>query len=170
MKLFLIRHAEVKSRSLSANAPKQIEALKRFYEKIDLDKIYSSTLPRSKITATNFASNRNLNIIQTEDLCEVIPDSEGNLTNKEIHRLENFRKELKACKAKNIALICHGNVIRWFLSEEFDVSLKQMMKIDIYPCSTSLVAWKKSCGNIIFINNYSYIPKDIRGDCFYRVC
>lgn len=170
MKLFLIRHAEVKNKSLTSNALDQIKALRGFYRGIDFDQIYSSTLSRSKITALEFSSDRDLKIVHSEDLCEVIPDSKGNLTDEEINKLEKIRKKLKNCKAKNIALISHGNVIRWFLSKEFDVSLKQMMYVDIYPCSTSLLVWGKNCGKIIFINNYSYIPKNIRGDCFYNMC
>ncbi len=167
MLIYLIRHPEVLDGELTTNGIQQLNYLLKTYAETRFDKVFSSTLGRAKKAAQALAAHNKLIPVFTDSLCEFQVDSNGTIDVKIIAQLKCIKKELKSMRAEKIAVVCHGNVIRWFISQELNISLKKAMKLDIYPCSTTLLVWKEDKGKVIFVNSYTYLPKEIRSDRFY---
>jgi len=165
--IYLIRHPEVINNQITRDGYLQIKSLLQKYELTKFDKIFSSTLERAKIAAIALSLNQKQIPIYTDALCEIKPTITGNLRRKDTIRLKKVREQFSKSSVKKIAVVCHGNVIRWFISQELGTPFKKSLKLDIYPCSTSLLVRTKNKGKVLFVNSYQYLPKSIRSDYYY---
>ena len=163
MRIYLIRHGEVKDKKLTENGYKQIINLDFYYKKLLVNKIFSSDMNRSKQTALSLSKSHNRKVIVTKNLreLEVVRDKFND------KNLSKFLKNLLSKKYKNVFIVCHGYVIRWFISKLTGIPFENTLKLSIYPCSTTLLVTDGVKGKAIFINNYNYLPKKIRGPFFY---
>ncbi len=167
MFIYLIRHPEVSSDQITREGYLQIKSLLRVYESTRFDKIFSSNLARAKIAAIALASIQKQSPVCIDALNEIAPDLSGNLARQDVTRLKKLRQQFSKDSAEKIAVICHGNVIRWFISQDLGISFKKTLKLDIYPCSTTLLVRTKNQGKVLFVNSYQYLPKSLRLDSYY---
>ena len=120
---------------------------------------------------------RNLEIIETEELQEIYrliiggepkKGTRPNRFNEDLERAENFWNKMIKWKYKNVAVVCHGSIIRFFISKAIEASPKHFHNIDIYPASISIIKIDKNKSKVVLINDISHLPKElITSDSIY---
>lgn len=178
MNIILIRHGETEA-NIKANAPpiltikgkKQIDALARRLKNSKIDVIFSSDLERASLTAREIHKyNPQAKLVETEELQEIYrliiggPAKEGispNRFEENMKRAENFWKKMLKWKYKNVAVVCHGNIIRFFLSKAIRAPPECFYKIEIYPTSVSIINIKYDESKVVLINDIAHIPKEL---------
>jgi broad specificity phosphatase PhoE len=136
MKIFLIRHCEsVKTFDdivLSDFGHQEAEALAFKLSEIPIDKIFVSEHTRALETLEPFKKkNTGVPVIKTADLREIYrvivggPIREGTSKDRETNDSERAMRIWEVLKKEkgNVAVFCHGNIIRFFL----------MMSLNIKP-------------------------------------
>ena len=178
MKIILIRHGETEA-NLKANAlpiltlkgKKQIDALAKRLKNSKIDAIFSSNLERSSLTAKEIHKfNKQVKLIETKELQEIYqliiggPPKEGTRPNRfeeDLKRAENFWKKMLKWKYNNVAVVCHGNIIRFFFSKAIGAPSKYFYNIEIDPTSVSIISIKNKESRIVLVNDIAHIPKEL---------
>lgn len=112
MKIIFIRHGEtiwnrefrmqgISDIELSEEGLNQAELLSNRFEKINIDKIYSSPLKRAYATAKKIADKKNMNIIKDDRITEI---NFGSWEGKSIYELE------KECNEEFIKYFYHPEI------------------------------------------------------------
>lgn len=178
MIIFLIRHGEVGPKpdesgfEITKEGYSQIKHFSERYKDYDFNKILCSQLGRAKATAHALLelNNKPYDIMEEANEIQALLKDELIGTeeyNEEKKRMDKLWQYLNNMTEKKIALISHGNVIRYIMSKVLNIPLSTMLNVDIYPCSTTIVSINEGKNKIILANNYDYIPKKIRGKRFY---
>ena len=178
MNIILIRHGETEA-NISDNAKPiltnkgkhQISELAKRLKTSKIDVIYSSNLERASLTAKEIQeNNKNLELIKTEELQEIYrliiggAPKEGTRPNRfeeDLERAENFWEKMLKWKFKNVAVVCHGNLIRFFLSKAIGAPPKYFHNIEIDPASVSIINIEKDKSKIVLVNDIAHIPKEL---------
>ena len=175
MEVFLIRHAETqanldptKSATITKKGEQQIQLLKEHLQNTSFDSIFSSDLERSLDTAKALTNNP----IITKDLREILrtiiggPEkpSRENREYEDTLRAENCFEELFSLNKKRVAVIAHGNIIRYFLAKLQNKDPKEMWSTKIDPASITIIH-----NNNILTINYTDHLKKTKSDADYYV-
>lgn len=178
MNIILIRHGEAEANIkadakpvLTAKGKHQIIELAKRLKESKIDVIYSSNLKRASLTAKEIQKkNENLELIETEDLQEIYrliiggAPKDGTRPNRfeeDLERAENFWKKMLKWKYKNVAVVCHGNIIRFFFSKVLGVPPKYFYNIEIDLASVSIINIKEGKTKILLVNDIAHIPKEL---------
>lgn len=178
MNIILIRHGETEanikvdaSPALTAKGKKQIIELAKKLKESKIDIIYSSNLERASLTAKEIQkNNENLELIETEELQEIHrliigrAPKEGTRPNRfeeDLERAESFWKKILKWKYKNVAVVCHGNIIRFFLSKALGAPPEYFHNIEVDPASVSIINIKEGKTKILLVNDIAHIPKEL---------
>jgi broad specificity phosphatase PhoE len=109
-------------------------------------------------------------LIETEELQEIYclivggAPKEGTRPNRfeeDLERAEKFWKEMFKWKFKNAAVVCHGNLIRFFLSKAIGAPPNYFNNMKIDPASVSIINIKKDKSRIVLVNDVVHIPKEL---------
>lgn len=116
------------------------------------DALISSTMTRARETARVVGQSLpGLTLVQDPLLCECLPPSRSNKVNKSVdaRELAAAQQQLEAAFAKYFVpagdhneheiLVCHGNVIRWFVCRALDVDTKAWLGFSVAHCSLTIV-------------------------------
>jgi len=139
MNIYLIRHGETEA-NLALNAPatltdkgkRQIDALAQRLKTYSIDAIITSNQERALLTAKEIQKFNNVELIITEELQEIYrliiggKPKEGTRPNRfeeDKARAEDYWKQIQIWKYENVAVVCHGNIIKFFLSKAMDAPL-----------------------------------------------
>jgi serine/threonine-protein phosphatase PGAM5 len=152
MKLFLIRHglAEMKNGEmrLSKRGISQSKKLSIKLRKIRINRTYTSNSTRSKETVKEYTNK----FIEDERLKEVYrviiggPKKEGtsqHRATKDKKRADEFFDEVLK-KDGNMAIFCHGNIIKYFLNKILKSKENLWEKMTIDNCSVSIIEKKEN--------------------------
>lgn len=147
MKIFLIRHGHTEIKNGEARLSKigilQSKELSKKLRKLEIGKVYTSNLMRSKETVKEYTDA----FVEDKRLREVYrvliggPEKEGTSLNREIEdkkRADEFFDEILK-EEGNIILFCHGNIIRYFLNKVLKSKENLWDKLVIDDCSVSIV-------------------------------
>ena len=136
-----------------------------------LDIVFSSNLERESITAKEIQKiNQDAQLVETEKLQEIYrliiggTSKEGTRENRfeeDFQRAENFWKEMANWPYKNVAIVRHGNIIRFFLSKALNKPLEDAHKIEIDPASITMLNITKDKVKVSLINDTSHIPQEL---------
>ncbi len=178
MNIILIRHGETEANIEASAAP--VLTVKGKHQVIELAKrlkdskiaiIYSSNLERASLTAKEIQkNNQNLELIETEELQEIYrliiggAPKDGTRPNRfeeDLERAEKFWKKILKWKYKNVAVVCHGNIIRFFLAKALGAPPKYFYNIEIDPASVSIINIKEGKTKVLLVNDIAHIPKEL---------
>lgn len=161
MKLYLLRHGEADpiTKRLTPKGELQAKETADFLNTLKFDKIYSSTLDRAVQTAayleTEFEHREELNeiyrVIVKGPVKEGTPDDREE---KDKQRADKFWEELHK-EEGNILLVCHGNLIRYYLNK---AGSDIVWEDELQPCSVSLI----ENGVIKAVNDVNHLPENLR--------
>lgn len=181
MNIILIRHGETEA-NIKTDAPskltikgkKQIDALAKELRNLKLDAVFSSDSERASLTAKEIHKfHKQAKFVETEELQEIYrliiggPPKTGTRPNRfeeDLSRAERIWKKMLNWKYKNVAVVCHGNIIRFFLSRVIRAQRRHFYNIEINPTSFSIIAVKKKEPRIVSINNIAHLPKKLLSD------
>ena len=164
MKIYFIRHAETqanldasKPTTLTAKGEEQVKKLAEYLKDESFDAIYSSDLERAQKTAQAISED----IIITDELREMFrviiggpkKESRPNRKQEDEQRAEQFFQKILAWNYNKVAIVAHGNIIRYFLARIQNKDVKTMWEEEIIPCSI----------NIIEHNKITYVTKHLKG-------
>lgn len=178
MNIILIRHGETLANIekdskpiLTIKGKHQIIELAKRLKKSKIDIIYSSDLERASITAREIQKNcKNLELIETQELREIFRliiggdpkvGTRPNRFEEDLERAENFWKKMINWKYKNVAIVCHGNIIRFFLSKAIGAPAKYFNNFEIDPASVSIININKNKSKVVLVNDIAHIPKEL---------
>lgn len=152
MRLFLIRHGYTENRKgdvrLSEKGILQSKELSKKLGKLKIGKVYTSDLIRSKETVKEYTNT----YIEDKRLREIYrllvggPEKEGTSPERKIDdekRANEFFEEILK-EEENIALFCHGNIIRFFLNKILKSKENVWERLIINNCSVSIIEKNKS--------------------------
>lgn len=189
--LYLIRHgqyhhADGDDGELTDTGLLQAQLTAEALRGLSVDALYTSPLYRARQTATIIA--REFDHIQTatpcRDLRECIPSVppvlhayythvKSSMPPTEIETDDCQRRLDQAFHRYAVTvsegadqydvLVCHGNVIRFFVTRTLGIDVDTWMKMAIYNCGISLIVIKPS-GNMALIshNEAGHLPLDLR--------
>ena len=178
MNIILIRHGETEANIKSDAKPvltpkgrKQIIKLANSLKDSNIDIIISSNQERASLTAKEIQKvNKKLKLIETEELQEIYQLIIGGAVKKgtrpnrfeeDLERAESFWKRMLKWKYKKVAIVCHGNIIRFFLSKAAGAPSDRFYGIKIDPASVSVINVDKNKTKIISVNDIAHIPKEL---------
>ena len=165
MKIYLIRHGEADSNVENIPLTKKgLDEAREVANKLlnyKFEKIYSSDLLRAKQTAEIYLElNPKIKIIVDKRLREVyrvlIGGSKkiGTSENREINDKERadeiFEEILK--KREDVAIFCHGNIIRYYLNKILKSKENIWESLTINNCSISIISYEEGTLKIEGIN------------------
>ncbi len=137
MKIYLVRHGEKEkdefSSNLTALGKEQITKLAETLKNKNINKIYSSSNPRSIQTAEIISNKINIPFSIIDSIQELPrevffqPDNEWNKQNKEVvNNINLFLKEISQ-KDEDVVLAMHAGINRATLSLLLDIPLQKMV-------------------------------------------
>jgi len=169
MRLFLIRHGHTEIRNgkakLSDKGILQSKELSKKLKKLKIDKVYTGDLERSKKTAEEYTRD----FIEDSRLREVYrvlvggPEKEGASLEREAkdkERADKFFEEILG-EEGNIAVFCHGNMIRYFLNKILKSKENLWETLVLDNCSVSIIEKNKEELFIKGINLKSDFEKNL---------
>ena len=162
--------------SLTEKGKQQAGYIAEYLLKLPIDKIYASSLARAKETAQIIAEKMGKELEITDLLQETVPSIPPQMNqvamvmmnvkltmtkssvNEQLHRSEKaFKTYFKAPeKGKNSStelLVCHGNIIRYFLCKVLNIDINNWIKFDINHGGISKVAIDEN-GNMRVVSHY----------------
>lgn len=172
MKIFLLRHGEVIKKDnaviLSKLGCEEAKALASKLSEISIDKIFVSDYLRALETLEPFKKlNPNIPIVQTSDLREIYrvlvggPVREGTSPERKVNDLFRADKIWETLKKEkgNIAVFCHGNIIRYFLMKVLKInSVNFWEKVLISTGSISVIEIDSELIRVNAINLIDHSP------------
>ncbi len=176
---------------LSTEGKRQAKFLAARLQGLDIDTVYASSLARAQETAAIFANRRHLTIQVDERLDEIdwkdwyrvryfrtseerrkqyLPDYR--LLEKQLDKGQTQARRFLADvfvkhRGQKIALFCHGNIIKTFLTGIMNADVLGFLSLEIYQASISkLVIDRDGYVKIGFINNADHLPEPPAEDIF----
>ena len=176
MNLILIRHGEClkedKDPALTPRGISQSKLLAKRLAKIPITKVFVSNLVRAFQTFEEYHKLApNIPFERTEQLNEIYrvlvgePPKDGTAPTREPNdkkRIELFIRKISSLKnEENIAIIAHGNVIRYILAKFLGSDPKKIgYNLAINPTSLSLITIEKNKSCVKFINNLDHLADE----------
>ena len=165
MKIYLIRHGEVDSKvegvPLTKKGLDEAKIVANELLNYKFEKVYFSDLLRAKQTAEIYLElNPDIETVSDERLREIYrvliggPEKIGTSENREINDKkradEIFEEILK--KGEDVAIFCHGNIIRYYLNKVLKSKENIWESLTINNCSISIISWEENNLKIEGIN------------------
>jgi len=179
-KIYLVRHGESVANTkgiyqgqtyntpLSLMGKKQAEALAIYFKDVEIDKVLTSPLIRTKETAQKVATLKQLPLIEVDEIIEtnhgqweglekkVIFDKWPNIyqlwltkpAETEFPGGETFRETKKRIaswwndiiqKDENILVVTHDNIIRIIVAKVIGIPLNNIWKFQLHPAAVTVV-------------------------------
>lgn len=179
MKIFLLRHGEAVKKAddtiLSDFGHQEAKALASKLSELPIDKIFVSDYTRSIETLEPFRiMSPDIPIVKTSDLREIYrvivggPVREGTPSDRIIKDSERATKVWEILKKEkgNVAVFCHGNIIRFFLMRSLNINPDNLWnKMLITTGSISVI---EVDGDLIRINAINLIDHSPLKKKFYE--
>jgi probable phosphoglycerate mutase len=176
---------------LSLIGKKQAQELTKTLIKLKIDSIYASSFARSQQTAAYFSNRHHLDIKIDERLDEIdwkawhrvkyFRTSEErrrqslasyHLLDKQLDKMQTQTRRVLSDifednKGKNVAVFCHGNIIKSFLTGILDADVLGFLSLEIYQASISqLVIDRDAYVKIAYINDIKHLSEQPKEDLF----
>lgn len=180
--IFLVRHGKKSTTDfnsiLSKKGKLQASYLSNRFKTIKLTKIYVSTMLRALQTAKPALKyHTDIPIITTDLLSEVHASLVGGKIGRDIGRARIDRKRAnqvfdeiftKAKRNDRILVVCHGNIIKYFLKKILRINKFDLWRyLQIHSSGVSLIEGYKDEWSIRTINNIDHLNKIHKSD-FYN--
>lgn len=179
MKIYLIRHGEADSKvddvPLTKKGLDEAKTIANELLNYKFEKIYFSDLLRAKQTAEIYLKlNPDIETISDERLREIYrvliggPEKIGTSENREINdkkRADEFFEEILK-KGDDVAIFCHGNIIRYYLNKVLNSKENIWNSLTINNGSISILEIENSLLRINAINLINHLPKNILENIF----
>lgn len=175
MNLIFVRHGEAEQeepRGLTEKGLKQAKAVAKKLSSLDISKTYSSDLKRAVETHQEYLKLKSLPNIKTDKLREIYrkiiggPVREGTPADRERkdkkRASEVFEEIVKDNKdSDNIAIFCHGNIIRFFLAKALNLNDTNLWEnIVINNASISVLEANDKGYRIKTLNNIEHLEEE----------
>ncbi|MCF7860499.1 histidine phosphatase family protein [Patescibacteria group bacterium] len=176
---------------LSPAGRRQAQALAKALTKLEITCVYASSFARAQQTAAYFSNRHHLDIRVDERLDEIdwkawhrvkyFRTSEErrkqalssyHLLDKQLDKMQTQTRRLlydifTDNRGKNVAVFCHGNIIKAFLTGILDADVLGFLSLEIYQASISqLVIDRDAYVKIAGINDISHLPEKTKEDLF----
>lgn len=198
-RIYLVRHGHSTANAksiLAGRDPKvclsqigilQSDAIAKYFENIELEKILSSPLPRCLETLKPLlTSKRNFNV---EELSGVVEMDYGTWSGKKLANLsklalwktiqnrpslvrfpngESFLEMAdrafacvreRAIPGKNILICSHGDVIKSIIASALGLNLDNLQRLSVDPASVSIIEIDGDSSRLILANDTSHLPR-----------
>lgn len=156
--IVLLRHGQYlkePQEKLTKLGIKQAKLAGKRLREFSFDDIYASTMPRAEETAHLVVEQfeKKQKIYSDKTLCECVPGFPEKLKKKFKVKKETLTKDkAQADKAfnkffkkkdeeKTTLLVCHGNIIRYFVCRALGVEANTWTKMDIHQCGFSILEY-----------------------------
>jgi broad specificity phosphatase PhoE len=179
MKLFLLRHGEAVKNAddtiLTDFGRQEAKALASKLSELPIDKIFVSDYTRSIETLEPFRiMNPDIPIVKTSDLREIYrvivggPGREGTPIDRLIKDSERATKVWEILKKEkgNVAVFCHGNIIRFFLMKSLNINSDNLW--DKMLITTGSISVIEVDGDLIRVNAINLIDHSPLKKKFYE--
>ncbi|MBR9679005.1 MAG: histidine phosphatase family protein [Nanoarchaeota archaeon] len=175
MEILLIRHGETHANIkktgepiLTSKGKNQIKHLAKKLEKTKIEILYSSDLKRTLLTAKTIQKRNLTQLIILKELREIYRKIVGgpekqvseNRFERDLARAEKVWKKMNKKEKERIAIICHGNIIRYFLMKNQNKELTKGWSVKIDPASITTI----KNGKVEKINDISHLPEEFRSE------
>ena len=177
MNIYLIRHGETEANLVVNASPvltekgmKQINALAKRLKDIKIDAIVSSNQERALLTAKEIQKHNPVELVVTEELQEIYrliiggKPKEGTRPNRfeeDKARAEDYWKNMSEWTYENVAVVCHGNIIKFLLSKAMDAPLNYFNTARIDPASISIINLGKDKSKISVVNDTAHLSEEL---------
>ncbi|MBS3125443.1 histidine phosphatase family protein [Candidatus Woesearchaeota archaeon] len=169
MIVYLVRHAQTRAnlggteQTVTPEGLKQIERVAKALPAVET--VYSSDQHRALITAESIAKVNKVPVIQNPDLQEIYACIVGGTTeNPAPKRMKNDKRRakkafkfIKELKQKNVAIVCHGNIIRFFMAQVAGLPLQNMWSFDVRNCSITTLRVTGDVVDILNVNDTTHL-------------
>ncbi|MFH1650286.1 MAG: histidine phosphatase family protein [Candidatus Woesearchaeota archaeon] len=126
---------------------RQAEALAIKLNEVHFDQIWSSDLARARDTAEIIVRGRNIKAIVKPELREIyrvivggpFKGARPKRKNEDIQRAEKVWTDINSFAGSRLCIICHGNIIRYFLAKHYKKDPKTMWELKIENCSITII-------------------------------
>lgn len=178
MKIYFIRHGETDeniyeggSTKLNEEGKKQVKFLVKYLENLDFDLLVSSDLERAQDTAREIQKAKKIKSVKVmPELREIYRGIVGGPKRKEdapriredVKRVEEAWKKIIMLKKKNIAVVCHGNVIRYMLGKTLKIKKKDLWRIVVDNCSVTEMEVLNGKVLVVSVNEHRHIAYNER--------
>ena len=183
--LYLVRHGQYNMEKEAANYGSltklghyQSVCIAKRLKEYPIDVIHSSSVNRAKETALavmeKFSGAKLLSHQLLKEGLPYVPTAiikERNL-DKQAIKLDKERMTQAYAKffvpnkkkeSKHEALICHGNIIRYFMCRALGVPIEAWTKFEIYECSLTIIKIKEDGkSTVISFGDIGHIPREKR--------
>lgn len=174
--------------SLTEKGKQQADYVADYLLKQSIDKIYASSLPRAKETGQIIATKMGKELEITDLLQETVPSMPPEMSQvvmallnvkltmtkttlkEQLERSEKafqtyFKAPEKGEKSTTDLIVCHGNIIRYFLCKALNIDINNWIKFDINHGGISKVAIDEN-GNmrVMSHNETNHIPSNLISD------
>ncbi|MBN2884908.1 histidine phosphatase family protein [Patescibacteria group bacterium] len=176
---------------LSPMGKKQAQELAKALSKIKIDSVYASSFARAQQTAAYFSNRHHLDVKIDERLDEIdwkawhrvkyFRTSEErrrqslasyHQLDKQLDKMQTHTRRVLSDifennKGKNVAIFCHGNIIKSFLTGVLDADVLGFLSLEIYQASISqLVIDRDAYVKIACINDIKHLSQQPKEDLF----
>lgn len=174
-RLVLVRHGQYDERDegtkdLTALGKKQAQRVARALANERIDAVYSSTMLRARTTAAIVAESRKLLVASTPLLCECIPTKVGFYVPPSIIKegreqadraFIRFFKRSRAPRTE--VVVCHGNIIRYFVAKAMGMDPLRWRNMAIYHASITDIRIHSDGRALLFsYNDVAHLPSKLR--------
>lgn len=179
MKIYLIRHAEANSKiegaPLTKRGIKEAKIVAKELLNCKIERVYFSNLLRAKQTAQEYLKlNPSVKSTCEEKLSEIyrvliggpekIVTSKDRKINDKKRADEIFEEILK--KEEDVAIFCHGNIIRYYLNKVLKSKENLWEHLTIDNCSISIISLENSILKIEGINLNKNLKKEEKKEVY----
>lgn len=168
MFIYLIRHAQTKvnvggnEHTLTQEGLRQTKRIAHSFPKVDA--IYSSNQHRALVTAQAIAEAQGLRVRQVPELQEIYACIVGGDTKNpraermksDVRRADKALRLLKKLQHDKSAVVCHGNIIRFFIARIVGMPLERVWRFDVQNCSITALRVGFEV-DIICVNDVSHL-------------
>jgi serine/threonine-protein phosphatase PGAM5 len=177
-----MRHGQYEEQTSGALTPlgrkqaaKTADALKR----LEVEIVWTSTLLRAEQTAAIvIAKQKRAHLKRTDLLCEVVPTKlprhvklripvDAARVKDDRRRADQaFAKLFRAARSENTEIVvCHGNLIRYFVCCALGIERKLWMRLDSSHCGlTEFRVLPHGVVRVVRYNDVGHIPLEMRTD------
>lgn len=169
MMIYLVRHAQTHAniggneQTITKEGLKQIKCIAKALPRVDA--VYSSDQHRAVVTAEAIAKINRVSVKHKPDLQEIYARLIGGTTENpnptrmkaDSKRADRAFKFIKELKHNNVAVVCHGNIIRFFIARAAGLPLKKMWRFDMRNCSITTLRVTGNIVDIISVNDFSHL-------------
>ncbi len=174
-RLLLIRHGQYDEREegtkdLTALGRAQAKRIGKALVNDRIDAVFASTMLRARTTAALIAEDRKLMVHSTPLLCECIPTKIGfyipprTIAEGKKQADRAFARFFKKTKTTRTELIvCHGNIIRYFVARALGVPGTTWRKMAIFHASITEIRIHSDGRAVLFsYNDVAHLPPRLR--------